>query len=127
MGESRSGGWENGLIGFVRSTPRLIALLYFAQSLFLVFAAVYIAKESIEQVILGSGAHDHALSGSHGHGEAAIDGDVRWVHLHHFPHLLFDAVLIEKTESDRSRISFLSVLQRQAFFLEGSWAITASL
>ncbi len=61
------------------STPRFVSLLYFAQSLFLVFAAVYIAKESIEQVILGSGAHEHALGGSHGHGEAVIDGDERLV------------------------------------------------
>lgn len=58
-----------------------MALLSFAQSLFLVFAAVYIAKESIEQVILGSAAHEHAVGGSHGHGEAIIDGDERSVHL----------------------------------------------
>jgi hypothetical protein len=55
-------------------TARLAALLYFAQSLFLVFAAVYIAKESIEQVVLGSGAHEH---GSHGHGDSMGEGDER--------------------------------------------------
>jgi hypothetical protein len=73
-------GKQSGLSPFPQSllicsrTARLSALLYFAQSLFLVFAAVYIAKESIEQVVLGSGAHEH---GSHGHGEVVIDGDER--------------------------------------------------
>lgn len=43
-----------------------MTLLYFAQSLFLVFASVYIAKESIETVLLGEGAHSH--DGGHGHG-----------------------------------------------------------
>ncbi|ORX41191.1 hypothetical protein BD324DRAFT_48356 [Kockovaella imperatae] len=38
---------------------RLTALLYFTQSLFLVFAAVYIAKESLESVVLGADAHEH--------------------------------------------------------------------
>lgn len=57
--------------------PRLVALLYFGQSLFLVFAAVYIAKESIEQVVLGSEAHEHPVGGAHGHGEAVIEGDER--------------------------------------------------
>ena len=61
------------------STARLVALLHFAQSLFLVFAAVYIAKESIEQVILGAGAHEHAVGGSHSHGESLIEGDERSV------------------------------------------------
>ncbi|OCF34448.1 hypothetical protein I316_03962 [Kwoniella heveanensis BCC8398] len=61
---------------------RYISLLYFAQSLFLVFAAVYIAKESLEQVILGAGAHEHAVGG-HGHGNSASEGDER-----DFPHFL---------------------------------------
>ena len=56
-----------------------MSLLYFAQSLFLVFAAVYIAKEAIEQVILGSAAHEHVIGGTHGHGETVIDGDERSV------------------------------------------------
>lgn len=60
---------------FSRSS-RFSSLLYFAQSLFLVFAAVYIAKESIEQVVLGSGAHEHAVGG-HGHGEVVLEGDER--------------------------------------------------
>lgn len=63
---------------------RFISLLYFAQSLFLVFAAVYIAKESIEQVILGSGAHDHAVGG-HGHeGSHSHGGESE----RSFPHFL---------------------------------------
>jgi hypothetical protein len=45
-----------------------MSLLYFAQSLFLVFASVYIAKESIETVLLGEGAHSHGGGGGHGHG-----------------------------------------------------------
>jgi hypothetical protein len=45
-----------------------MTLLYFAQSLFLVFASVYIAKESIETVLLGEGAHSHGGGGGHGHG-----------------------------------------------------------
>lgn len=36
--------------------------------MFLGFAAVYIAKEALEQVVLGNGAHDHGGHG-HGHGE----------------------------------------------------------
>lgn len=51
--------------------------MYFAQSIFLVFAAVYIAKEALEQVVLGSGAHEHAVGGAHSHGEPVIDGDER--------------------------------------------------
>ncbi|UOH79792.1 hypothetical protein LQV05_000803 [Cryptococcus neoformans] len=64
VGRKEGTGWSNIRKPFGPS--RFISLLYFAQSLFLVFAAVYIAKESIEQVILGSGAHDHAVGG-HGH------------------------------------------------------------
>ena len=59
------------------SVTRLTALLYFTQSLFLVFAAVYIAKEAIEQVVLGSGAHEHGSGGGHGHGQIPLDGDER--------------------------------------------------
>lgn len=51
--------------------------MYFAQSLFLVFAAVYIAKESLEQVVLGAGAHEHGGGGSHSHGEPLMEGDER--------------------------------------------------
>ena len=51
--------------------------MYFAQSLFLVFSAVYIAKESLEQVVLGAGAHDHGGGGSHSHGEPVAPGDER--------------------------------------------------
>ncbi len=51
--------------------------MYFVQSLFLVFAAVYIAKEALEQVVLGSGAHEHAGSGAHSHGEVVLEGDER--------------------------------------------------
>jgi hypothetical protein len=47
-----------------------MTLMYFAQSLFLVFASVYIAKESIETVLLGEGAHSHE-GGGHGHGHGA--------------------------------------------------------
>lgn len=57
------------------STTRLTSVLCFAQSLFLLFAAVYISKEAIEQVLLGAGAHDHGGHG-HGHGEPAA-GDER--------------------------------------------------
>ena len=53
------------------SGTRLVALLYFVQSLSLVFAAVYIAKESIEQVVLGSEAHEHSVGGAHSHGESS--------------------------------------------------------
>jgi hypothetical protein len=57
---------------------RLSSLLYFAQSLFLVFAAVYIAKESLEQVVLGAGAHDHSSGGGgHSHGQIPVEGDDR--------------------------------------------------
>jgi hypothetical protein len=42
---------------------RFLSLLYFSQCLFLVFSAVYIAKESLEQVVLGG--HEH---GGHSHG-----------------------------------------------------------
>ncbi|ORY35889.1 hypothetical protein BCR39DRAFT_592170 [Naematelia encephala] len=58
-------------------TPRLLALLYFAQCLFLTFSAVYIAKESIEQVVLGAHAHSEAGAGAHSHGGAELDGDER--------------------------------------------------
>ena len=49
-------------------TERLMTLLYFAQTLFLVFASVYIAKESIETILVGGGAHSHGGGHSHGHG-----------------------------------------------------------
>ncbi|EIW69877.1 hypothetical protein TREMEDRAFT_68343 [Tremella mesenterica DSM 1558] len=62
---------------------RLTSLLYFAQSLFLAFAAVYIAKEAIEQVLLGAGAHDHGIGGGHGHGEVVGHDEQRG-----FPHFL---------------------------------------
>jgi hypothetical protein len=51
-----------------------MTLLYFAQSLFLVFASVYIAKESIETVLLGEGAHSHGGGGGHGHGHETEHG-----------------------------------------------------
>ena len=57
------------------SSARFLSLLYFAQSIFLVFAAVYIAKEALEEVLLGSGGHDHA--GGHSHAEGSDDGDER--------------------------------------------------
>lgn len=56
---------------------RLNSLLYFAQSLFLAFAAVYIAKESIEQVLLGPG-HEHG--GGHAHGGG---GHAQYAHPDH--------------------------------------------
>lgn len=58
------------------STTRFLSLLYFSQSLFLVFAAVYIAKESIEQVVLGASGNEHGGHG-HGHSHADQDGDER--------------------------------------------------
>ncbi|WVW81051.1 hypothetical protein I302_103042 [Kwoniella bestiolae CBS 10118] len=70
---------------------RYISLLYFTQSLFLVFSAVYIAKEAIEQVVLGSGAHDHSMGG-HGHGESVMEGDER-----DFPHFLLACAALAST------------------------------
>lgn len=59
-------------------TTRFLSLLYFAQSLFLVFAAVYIAKESIEQVVLGASGNEHGGHGhGHSHGGHAEDGEER--------------------------------------------------
>ncbi|GMK54893.1 hypothetical protein CspeluHIS016_0114790 [Cutaneotrichosporon spelunceum] len=49
-------------------SSRVTSLLCFSQSVFLLFAAVYIAKEALEQVVLGAGAHDHAGVSSPGHG-----------------------------------------------------------
>ncbi|KAK8850348.1 hypothetical protein IAR55_004266 [Kwoniella newhampshirensis] len=80
IGRKEGQGWSS--IRRPYGPSRFVSLLYFAQSLFLAFAAVYIAKESIEQVILGSGAHEHAVGG-HGHGEALSEGDER-----SFPHFL---------------------------------------
>jgi divalent metal cation (Fe/Co/Zn/Cd) transporter len=44
-----------------RSTHRIESLLYFVQSIFLLFACVYIAKESLEHVLLDGHHHggDH--------------------------------------------------------------------
>ncbi|OWZ58188.1 hypothetical protein C368_01363 [Cryptococcus neoformans 125.91] len=82
VGRKEGAGWSSIRKPFGPS--RFISLLYFAQSLFLVFAAVYIAKESIEQVILGSGAHDHAVGG-HGHeGSHSHGGESE----RSFPHFL---------------------------------------
>ncbi|WWC92103.1 uncharacterized protein L201_007057 [Kwoniella dendrophila CBS 6074] len=67
---------------------RYISLLYFTQSLFLIFAAVYIAKESLEQVVLGSSAHDHS-GGGHGHGESLMEGDER-----DFPYFLLSCAAV---------------------------------
>ena len=55
---------------------RFLSVLYFSQCLFLVFSAVYIAKESLEQVVLGGGGHDH---GGHSHGHAEHDENRRVV------------------------------------------------
>lgn len=44
------------------------------------FAAVYIAKESIEQVVLGASGNEHGGHGhGHGHGGADLDGEDRYV------------------------------------------------
>lgn len=63
----------------IDSTTRFLSLLYFSQCLFLVFAAVYIAKESIEGVVLGAGhghGHGHEQGGhGHGHGHGSGNGD----------------------------------------------------
>ena len=75
-------------------TGRLLALLYFAQSLFLGYAAVCIAKEAIEQVLLGAGAHDHGLGGGHGHGEMGGHHEERG-----FPHFLLACATIAATFS----------------------------
>lgn len=62
--------------GLMGSTTRFLSLLYFSQCLFLVFAAVYIAKESIEGVLLGAGGHEHGGHG-HGHGHADVHDEDR--------------------------------------------------
>ncbi|ODN86110.1 hypothetical protein L198_07403 [Cryptococcus wingfieldii CBS 7118] len=76
------GGWSS--VRRPYGPSRYVALLYFGQCLFLVFAAVYIAKESIEQVILGANAHDHSVGGhghegggghSHGHSHGGGEGE----------------------------------------------------
>lgn len=90
--------WGHVLILTSERPSRFISLLYFAQSLFLVFAAVYIAKESIEQVILGSGAHDHAVGG-HGHeGLPNHNGEVE----RSFPHFLLLCAAAASTVSGGS-------------------------
>lgn len=53
----------------------MTSLWCFTQSLFLMFAAVYIAKEALEQVVLGAGAHEHGV-GTHSHGEV-VPGEER--------------------------------------------------
>ena len=77
-----------------------MTLLYFAQSLFLVFASVYIAKESIETVLLGEGAHSHGGGGGHGHGAEREHGhdhegeaEARYVHQPSIDHELTDSAL----------------------------------
>ncbi|CAK9785843.1 hypothetical protein CC85DRAFT_287658 [Cutaneotrichosporon oleaginosum] len=49
-------------------SSRVTSMLCFSQSVFLIFAAVYIAKEAVEQVVLGASAHDHAAASGHSHG-----------------------------------------------------------
>ncbi|KAL0253517.1 hypothetical protein I308_100889 [Cryptococcus tetragattii IND107] len=96
VGRKEGAGWSSIRKPFGPS--RFISLLYFAQSLFLVFAAVYIAKESIEQVILGSGAHDHGVSG-HGHeGLPSHGGEVE----RSFPHFLLLCAAAASTVSGGS-------------------------
>jgi hypothetical protein len=72
---------------------RLTSLLCFSQSLFLLFAAVYIAKESLETAVLGPGGHDHG--GSHGHGDHTV-GDERYVifTIHTLTHSPFPLLLL---------------------------------
>lgn len=48
---------------------RLATLSHFAQSVYLLFSAIYISKESIEHVLLLSGSLEH--TGGHVHGHAA--------------------------------------------------------
>ena len=77
-----------------------MTLLYFAQSLFLVFASVYIAKESIETVLLGEGAHSHGGGGGHGHGaerehshDHEGEAEARYVNQLSIDHELTDSAL----------------------------------
>lgn len=88
------------------STARFMTLLYFAQSLFLVFASVYIAKESIETVLLGEGAHSHG--GGHGHGHG---GEVDHTHedgLEDERYVVPAGVSKAKTYADRTSAHYLS-------------------
>lgn len=49
-----------------RSSSRFTSLLCFSQSVFLVFSATYIAKESLEQAVLGGHDHGHSHGGGGG-------------------------------------------------------------
>lgn len=51
------------------STHRIESLLYFVQSIFLLFACVYTAKESVEHLVLDG----------HHHGSGSGDGHFEWV------------------------------------------------
>ncbi|GAA5969477.1 hypothetical protein JCM8115_000402, partial [Rhodotorula mucilaginosa] len=55
---------------------RLHVLSHFAQSIYLLFSAIYISKESVEHVLLLSDAQGGAGAHVHGHGATAIAGDV---------------------------------------------------
>lgn len=57
-------GWVEWESSANPRSSRFTCLLCFSQSVFLAFASVYIAKEALEQVVVGNGAHDH---GGHGH------------------------------------------------------------
>ncbi|WVN89534.1 uncharacterized protein L203_104759 [Cryptococcus depauperatus CBS 7841] len=89
IARKEGGGWLSIRRPF--GSSRYISLLYFVQSIFLAFAAVYIAKESLEQVILGSGAHRESFgghgheTGTHSHHSHMSDEDTK---ARGFPHLL---------------------------------------
>lgn len=55
---------------------RLHVLSHFAQSIYLLFSAIYISKESVEHVLLLSDAQAGAGAHVHGHGATAVGGDV---------------------------------------------------
>ena len=59
-----------------RSAHRKESMLYFVQSIFLLFSATYIAKEALEIALMsgsGSGGGGHGHGHAHGHGHSETD------------------------------------------------------
>lgn len=62
------------LIGsLVHRNPRIETLMTYAQSVYLLFASVYVCKETVEHLLLSSGEGEHHHH-HHGEGSSRITG-----------------------------------------------------
>jgi hypothetical protein len=115
------------LIGVITtiSSHRKEALLYFVQSIFLLFSAMYIAKEALEIALMsGAGSEGgHGHGHGHGHSHNAEDGHetsvagrtfIRRPVIHDLPILQLQCQRVAFLASRFSRASDFSVCDRSS-------------